>query len=166
MKISIQPYIPDWKDMFQEEKQRLENAINLRPLYVEHIGSTAVVGLPAKQVIDILMGIINFDDADKLVPVITSLGYQYISKYEDEFPFRRFFVRKADGVASHQIHLVTYQSNFWLRHIAFRDYLRSNEQVRKDYETLKTQLAEKEWDSSDDYARAKNNFIRSIEKNL
>ena len=163
MKVSIVEYRPQWRKMFEEEKQLLQAALGEASAKVEHIGSTAVNGLAAKPIIDIMVGLPDFSVADKLVPVIETLGYEYIKKYEDEMPFRRFFVKNRNGIRTHQIHMVEIDGEFWGRHLLFRDYLRHNPAIANEYAALKKQLAEREWEDVNEYADAKSEFIRSIE---
>ncbi len=149
--------------MFEEEKQLLQAVLGEGSVEVEHIGSTAVNGLAAKPIIDIMIGLPDFSVADKLVPRIEALGYEYIKKYEDEMPFRRFFVKNRKGIRTHHIHMVEINSEFWGRHLLFRDYLRQNPEIMNEYAALKKQLAEREWVDVNEYADAKTEFIRGIE---
>jgi GrpB-like predicted nucleotidyltransferase (UPF0157 family) len=57
-------------------------------------------------------------------------------------------------------------SEFWLRHLAFRDYLRANENMRNEYEALKKKLSAKEWKDGNEYNVAKTEFIKGIEANF
>lgn len=163
MKVSIVEYRPQWRKMFEEEKQLLQSVLDEVSAKVEHVGSTAVNGLAAKPVIDIMIGLPDFSVADDLVPSIEALGYEYIKKYENEMPFRRFFVKNLNGVRTHHIHMVEIDSEFWGRHLLFRNYLRQNPETAKKYAALKKQLAEREWEDVNEYADAKTEFIRGIE---
>ena len=130
---------------------------------IEHIGGNAVNGLAAKPVIDIMIGLSDFSVADKPVPKIETLSYKYIKKYENEMPLRRYFVKNLNGVRTHQIHMVEINSEFWRRHLVFRDYLRQNPEMANDYAALKKQLARREWADVNEYADAKSEFITGIE---
>lgn len=163
MKISVVEYRPQWRKMFEEEKQLLQAVLSEDSTQVEHIGSTSVEGLAAKPIIDIMIGLPDFSAADQLVPLIEALGYLYFKKYEDEMPFRRYFARDIDGVRTHQIHMVEIGSEFWERHLLFRDYLRQNSETANEYAVLKKQLAESEWEDVNEYADAKTKFIKGIE---
>jgi GrpB-like predicted nucleotidyltransferase (UPF0157 family) len=163
MKVSVVEYRPQWQEMFEEEKQFLQTVLGEVPARVEHIGSTAVAGLAAKPIIDIMVGLPDFSLADDLVPEIETLGYEYIKKYEDEMPFRRYFAKNSDGIRTHQIHMVEIGGEFWARHLLFRDYLRQNPDMAKNYAALKKRLAEREWEDVNEYADAKTEFIKSIE---
>ncbi len=149
--------------MFEDEKRVLRNALSEVSARIEHIGSTAVPGLAAKPIIDIMIGLDDFSIADELVPKIEALGYDYIKKYESVMPFRRFFVKETGRVRTHQIHMVCVTSEFWERHILFRDYLRRNPETAAEYAAMKKELAEREWIDVNEYADAKTEFIRDIE---
>jgi len=163
MKVSIVEYRPQWREMFEEEKQLLQTVLSEASTKVEHIGSTSIDGLAAKPIIDIMVGLTDFSVADDRVPRIETLGYEYIKKYEDEMPFRRYFMKNLNGIRTHQIHMVEINSEFWARHLLFRDYLRHNPDMVKKYAALKKQLAEREWEDVNEYADAKTEFIRSVE---
>ena len=166
MKIIIEEYNPVWKTLFEEEKRNILEALSGIQFEIEHIGSTAVDGLGAKPVIDILIGLNNFSEAGEQVKKIVNIGYQYISKYEDTMPYRRFFIKEKFGVRTHHIHMVKIHTEFWERHIAFRDYLRKHPEEKLAYYDLKKQLALREWRDGNEYAAAKTEFIRRIEKKI
>lgn len=163
MKVSIVEYHPEWRKMFEDEKRALQTALGEIPARIEHIGSTAVAGLAAKPIIDLMVGLEDFSIADSVVPKIEALGYEYIQKYEDVMPFRRFFIKEQDGIRTHHIHMVGIGGEFWERHILFRDYLREHPDVAEQYASLKKELAEREWEDVNDYADAKTEFIKGIE---
>ena len=163
MKVTIVEYRPEWKKMFENEKSILQKALGEFPARIEHIGSTAIAGLTAKPIIDIMIGLKDFSAAQSVVPRIEALGYEYISRYEDEMPFRRYFAKDSGGVRTHQIHMVEIGGEFWERHILFRDYLRQNPAVAGQYASLKKELAGREWTDVNEYADAKTQFIKLIE---
>lgn len=163
MKVTIVEYRPEWTEMFDDEKRVLRNALGEVSARIEHIGSTAVPGLAAKPIIDIMVGLDDFSIADNLVPKIEALDYEYIKKYEAVMPFRRFFVKETGGLRTHQIHMVGVTSEFWERLVLFRDYLRRNSEVAAEYALMKKELAGREWLDVNEYADAKTEFIREIE---
>lgn len=162
MKITIAEYSSAWLQMFAEEKTRLQRILSILAV-VEHIGSTSVPGLAAKPIIDIMVGLADFTHADTLVLRVQSLGYEYVSRFEVEMPFRRYFRKDNEGVRTHQIHMVALNSEFWHRHLAFREYLKAHPNIAAEYATLKRNLAEQDWQDVNDYADAKTEFIQSIE---
>ena len=161
MKIILEKYNPEWKLLFETEKQLLSSIFP--GLKIEHIGSTAVESLAAKPVIDIMVGLQDFNTANELVSKIEKLGYHYISKYEDTMPYRRFFIKAFNEKRTHQIHMVETESDFWKKHLFFRDHLRSNKADREKYAALKQELSTHDWKDVDEYANAKTFFIKALE---
>lgn len=131
---------------------------------IEHIGSTAAPGLMAKPIIDIMAGLPEFGEADRLAPAVVRQGYEDIRKYEDAMPFRRYFERWSHGRCAHHLHLVGLGGEFWKRRLAFRDYLRAHPQAAATYAALKTRLARRDWRDGNESADAKSEFIRGIER--
>ena len=163
MKVTVVEYRPEWRKMFEDEKRILQTSLGEIPAQIKHIGSTAVAGLAAKPIIDVLVGLKDFSIADNVVLKIEAVGYEYIQKYEGEMPFRRFFKKEQDKIRTHNIHMVRIGSEFWERHILFRDYLRQNPDVAGQYASLKKELAGCEWEDVNEYADAKTKFIKEIE---
>ena len=126
--IRLVDYDPRWPAMFREEREGLLASVGDWVCEVEHIGSTSVPGLAAKPVIDMLVGVRALADADAhCIRPICELGYEYVPEFEAVLPFRRYFRRLADEKThSHHIHLVEQGSDFWQRHLLFRDYLRAH----------------------------------------
>lgn len=168
MRIIIAPHNPLWKTLFEEEKAKLEVALQNQNALIEHIGSTAVENLDAKPIIDIMIGIPDFSVVDQTcVSPIRALGYDFPLKYQNSFPKRRYFRKWKDNeTKTHHIHLTEIGCPFWERHLFFRDHLRNNPEVRIAYQNLKYHLAEQEWDEMNSYADAKTEFIRSIESKM
>ena len=180
-KIVIVPYNSEWPLLFQQEQKKIEAALaDFQPI-VEHVGSTSVVGLGAKPIIDIMVGIPDASRLDELRKPMLQAGYCYVSYYEDVLPERRYFVviqgregdwykqreDKFDSVlypCTHHIHIVPLGSHFWKRHLFFRDYLRTHDEARDAYYALKKELSRRVWTARNDYTAAKSAFIRNIEK--
>ncbi|MBS1809906.1 MAG: GrpB family protein [Acidobacteria bacterium] len=163
MKVEIAEYNPDWPAIFAREKADLLRALRLDGVCIEHFGSTSVIGLAAKPVIDVIVGLPDFALADGFVPNIEALGYDYIAKYNAVMPFRRFFQKRPDGIATHNLHMVETGCEFWERHLLFRDYLRSHPETAMGYAAHKKELALREWQDVNDYANAKTEFIQAID---
>jgi GrpB-like predicted nucleotidyltransferase (UPF0157 family) len=163
MKVTIVEYSPTWPEQFDQEKHLLQKILENTGAVIEHIGSTSVVGLAAKPIIDIMIGLPDFALADSLVSKFTALQYNYISKYEDVMPDRRFFTKKQRDTTTHHIHMVGRGSEFWERHLLFRNFLRENPDLARRYAALKKELAQREWQDGNEYAGAKTEFIRNIE---
>lgn len=161
--IAIADYDPRWSDLYAIEKERIVDALGDVLVAIEHIGSTSVPGLAAKPRIDIMPGLESEDDLDSIIDPMVGLGFRYIPDYEDEMPYRRLFTRDPVGdVIACNIHTVAVGSEFWERHLLFRDYLRANPDVAGEYARLKRDLAPR-FKVTNDYAEAKTDFITSIE---
>jgi len=130
---------------------------------VEHIGSPSVPGLAAKNIIDIMAGVESLDDAPRWIAPLTELGYHYMAELEAQFPERRYFNKGTVEVPTHHLHMVELTSEFWHRHLLFRDYLRSHPDAAGEYAELKRRLASQH-DDIDDYTLAQTDFITGIER--
>ena len=159
--IEIVEYDCEWPRLFEGAAARLRAAAPSLIVAVEHIGSTAVPGLAAKPIIDLMPAVAagHPDDLDRCVAPFVDLGYDYVSVYEDEMPFRRFFRLRRAGRQGN-VHLVEQGSEFWVRHLAFRDILRTHSDVAAEYAELKRSLAPR-YDDVNDYADAKSGFIET-----
>ena len=166
MKITLVEYNSDWPKAFEQECSLLFQAMDDSVAKIEHICSTSVPGLLSKPIIDIMVGLHAFSIADNLVPEIVNLGYTYFSEFEDVMPNRWFFKKLIDGTATHHIHMTEIDSEFWQRHLLFRNYLRSNSKAAEKYALLKKELAERDWEESNDFAKAKTEFIKNIHNKI
>jgi len=147
LRVIISRYNENWPLEFIQAKKRLRDALSGHAKRIEHIGSTAVPGLAAKPVIDILLEFHDVNDAD-LRAALEDIGYALIV---DE-PGHRMFRNTA-----HDVHLHVWQSGGAEieRHLLFRDWLRENDEDRILYEREKRRLAAMEWPTQNDYAQAK-----------
>ena len=161
--IEIVDYDPDWPAQFEAEKERLLSQIGRWSPAIEHVGSTAVPGLAAKPVIDIMAGVRSLADADRCIEGMRRLGYEYVPEFEDALPGRRYF-RKGHPEQKWHVHIVEIRGVFWKRHIAFRDYLRAHSEAANEYAALKRRLAAQYPRDSLAYTDAKSDFILGIEK--
>jgi GrpB-like predicted nucleotidyltransferase (UPF0157 family) len=161
-KIIIKKYDQEWTNLYETERETLMEAIGHYVADIQHIGSTAVAGLAAKPVIDIMIGLRRLLDAQDCILPIEAMDYEYVPEYEVEFPGRRYFRKNIKGIRSHHIHMVEIHSDFWKRHLLFRDQLRSNEKTAKEYEALKRELAIKFENDREAYTNAKTPFIENI----
>jgi GrpB-like predicted nucleotidyltransferase (UPF0157 family) len=161
MKIVIAAYDSNWPILFEQEKARLEGALGVHVLNIQHIGSTSVPGLGAKPIIDMLIAVRSLEEADAFcIRPIVEMGYEYVKEFERETPQRRYFRKSnAEGVRTRHIHMVVVNSDWWVNHLLFRDFLRADGEARRAYESHKRALAEREWNDSNEYAQAKTDFI-------
>lgn len=160
--VEIVPYDPRWPSRFNRARRAILSAIGGYICRIEHVGSTAVPGLAAKPVIDILIGVAHLTDAPAFLPLLTPLGYTYIPQHEAIFPERRYLHRIVRGRHTHHLHIVEPVCDFYRNHLLFRDYLRSHPEAVAQYSALKYQLAEKYHFDREAYTDAKSGFIQDI----
>ena len=155
-------YDPSWPGQFGWERDNLLRLIRdwlVGP--IEHIGSTAVPGLAAKPVIDIVAGVESLEASRSAIPVLCTSGYCY-SPYRPDI--EHWFCKPSPAFRTHHLHLVPYKSALWNAQIGFRDYLRSHSRVAQEYEELKHDLASRYRDDREGYTDAKGAFVRHILK--
>ncbi len=161
--VVIVDYDPEWPARFEEERAIIEAAIGPRTVAIEHVGSTAVPGLGAKPVVDIMVGIDSLADAAACIEPLGAAGYTYYPDHEAEMPERRYFDVQS-GTRDAHLHMVEYGGAFWRRHLAFRDYLRAHPEAAAEYDRLKRDLAAHYGSDRDGYTNAKTEFVQSIER--
>jgi len=155
-------YDPEWPRRFETERDRLAAALGQTIEAIEHIGSTAVPGLPSKPVIDLMMGVKDVRSADALVPRVEALDYEYVPEFESILPERRFFRQGPPERRRFHLHLVPRRSDFWEAHLRFRDFLRRKPEIAERYHRLKVELAARFPDDSQAYSEAKTPFIEDV----
>jgi len=162
--VVIVPYNPNWPRMFEEEKKHLFDCLPHEIIKrIEHFGSTAIPGLSAKPIIDILVEVTSLEETKKvIVPVLTAQGYDYFwrpTHGDDGPPFYAWFVKRdAQGNRTHHIHMVESKFEHWDR-LFFRDYLIEHLNLINEYQQLKLHLAEKFPSDRVAYTTAKTKFI-------
>ncbi len=129
---------------------------------IHHIGSTAIPGIYAKPIIDILVEVKDIAIVDQQSPAIAALGYQVMGEFG--IPGRRFF-RKDNkiGTRTHHIHIFEANSPDIKRHLAFRDYMIAHLEDAQKYSELKRQLAKQYPDNIDKYMDGKDGFIKKMQ---
>jgi len=161
-KIIIKEYDPQWPKLFEAEHTVIMEAIGHYVADIKHVGSTAVPGLAAKPVIDIMVGLRRILDAQDCILPIEGMEYEYVPEFEAEFPERRYFRKSMNGKRTHQIHMVEIGTDFWKRHLLFRDHLREHSKTADEYGLLKRKLAITFENDREGYTNAKTPFIQNI----
>ena len=159
-RVTIVPYDPDWPRRFEDERSVLAAVFAGSDAIIEHVGSTAVPGLGAKPVVDILIGVPILREVEDRIPAFEAAGYEYVHEYEEQLPDRRYFRKPRVGTRAFHVHGVVTGSDFWIRHLAFRDHLRAHPESAVAYYTLKRELAMRV--SKEAYTEAKSPFIESV----
>ncbi len=164
--VHLEPHDPRWAAQFSEERDRLLRLLPGHFAAIEHIGSTAIPGLTAKPIIDILAGVGSMSEADALLEPLCQDGYATSAEFNATLPERRWLMRHAHGRRTHHLHLVVLGGHEWIRPIRFRDALRSDAAVAARYERLKQELAEKYRHDREAYTHAKTAFINEAIANF
>ncbi len=156
--VGLMPYDARWAAAFADEARRIARALGARPAEVAHIGSTAVPGLAAKPILDLLVGIPRMDDVAAYVAALETLGYQSRGAYG--LPGRHYLVRDdAAGRRTHHLNVVPLDGSFWRTHLGFRDALRARPARAAAYEALKRDLATRHAGDRPAYTEGKAAFI-------
>ena len=155
-------YQDTWPSQFQQVAEELLAVFPVSCASIEHIGSTAVPGLCAKPVLDVLVGVRDLRDAEDAQPPLASLGYQYRPAYEDQLPDRRYHVRPAGKTLRVHLHGVLREGRLWQQHIQFRNALLRDERLLQAYAQLKRGLAELHAGNKAAYTAAKAPFIQRV----
>jgi GrpB-like predicted nucleotidyltransferase (UPF0157 family) len=146
---------PEWPERFEAERSRVAAALGPRALRIEHIGSTAVPGLAAKPIVDVLVTVADPDDEAAFGPALVEAGYSLRVR---EPGHRMFRTAKRDV----HVHVWSDGDPEVSRYVAFRDRLRASAEDRAAYEQLKRDLAARDWEDMNHYADAKSELIAEI----
>ncbi len=153
--IEVVDYDPAWPQRFQHERARITNALGDRACAIEHIGSTAVPGLAAKPIVDVLVTVEDPEAEPAFAPALIDAGYELRVRE----PGHRMFRTPARDVHIHVRALADPEVD---RHLLFRNRLRQSPEDRHRYEQLKRALAERTWNDMNHYADAKGPLIEEI----
>lgn len=187
MRVEIVKYNPEWVTIYNCIHCELNALLmDFNPV-IEHIGSTSVPGMASKPIVDLLVGVNSTTDLDKVAESLNRNDYVYFQRLNATMPSRRFFV-KLKSKPSHievqrvygiddkipkelnpyklaNILVLETDSEQWIRHIAFREYLKNNPAVRHEYEEVKIKLNSLDfWLEGSEYHEAKNAYIRQVEE--
>lgn len=161
--VEMVPYRDSWRASFRSVADELAGVMAGCSARIEHIGSTAVPGLCAKPVLDVLLGVRLLTQVEAEIDQMAGLGYRYRPEYEDQIPQRRYFVRGATATVPRvHVHAVVHGDRLWQEHLAFRDALRQDPELARQYSHLKQELALAQRLSKSAYTEAKAPFIKGV----
>lgn len=158
--VILEGYDSSWPSKFEAEKaQLMATAGEWYYGSVEHVGSTAVPGMVAKPVIDIMFGVRSLDESKPAIDVLVASGYEY-------WPYKaevmHWFCKPSDAFRTHHLHLIPFESPLWQDRIKFRDVLRSDDSVASEYAKLKRELASVYREDREAYTEKKWPFIQQV----
>lgn len=160
MKVRLTEFSENWAQLFQKEAQFLKNIFQHEIIKFEHFGSTAVCGMKAKPVIDMMSIVKDIEKVDLFNEKMANLGYDVAGEWG--IPGRRLF-RKGGENRTHHIHFYQLGNPEIERHLIFRDYLRSHPVEVVRYSRFKEELA-KRFDNTSEYSIAKKPFVKEMEQ--
>ncbi|MFO7535050.1 MAG: GrpB family protein [Kiritimatiellia bacterium] len=165
--VAVVPYDPRWPVMFAEERSRLLSCLPQDLVRrIEHFGGTAVPGLAAKPIVDMLVEVTSLEETRKrIVPILEAQGYDYFwrpSWGEATPPFYAWFIKRdKNGNRTHHIHMVEAHFEHWDR-LLFRDFLIEHPDVAREYGELKRRLSDVHHADRVSYTAAKSDFIKRM----
>ena len=159
--IIIVEYNPDWPKLASIESRNIIKTVGKDNISrIEHIGSTAILGLCAKPTIDFLLEILDITNCDLLIKQLQKIGYQFIQKPENPPPYMMFAKGYSEsGITGQTFHIHVRYPGDW-DEIVFRDYLIKNQSVTAEYSRLKRKLAEEFKHEREKYTDSKATFIK------
>lgn len=161
--IQVVPYNEEWAESYKREALRVAHALTPVLQAIHHVGSTSIPGIFSKPTIDILAEVNDLSAVDTLSSSLSKLNYTAFG--ENGMHRRRYFVKK-DGQGRHLFHLHVFEADTEnvVRHLAFRDYLKTHDEDAVFYSTLKLQLAQQFPDDRESYCAGKNELCKRIEQ--
>lgn len=157
--VKLVEYNSSWPKLYELEADNLCEALKISPERIQHVGSTSIPSMPSKPILDIAILVDSLDTAEDWIEPLAKLGYWY-KGIEPDLPDRRFFAKGPREKRTVYVHVVNNREFESL--LKFRDRLRDNPKLTKEYATLKQGLATEHENNRDAYTRSKNNFIRSV----
>ncbi len=154
--VVLVPWDPAWVQRFAACRRELLEACGAWLTQIEHIGSTAIPGLGAKPIIDIMPGLRSSEEGRRCVQPLVALGYEYLG--EHGIPGRHYF-RRLDAC---HVHMLAVGCDAWRDHLDFRDHLRAHADAREAYWQLKCRLAQALAHDRAAYSEAKSSFVAEI----
>jgi GrpB-like predicted nucleotidyltransferase (UPF0157 family) len=159
--VLVAPYDPRWPRLFEDAAAQLRATFGAAILDVHHVGSTAVPGLCAKPILDVLVSVRDFDAAREMIPQLATLGYEF--RPDEEIPDRHYFRRPPGGeLRTHHLSLAEPGSRHHTVTLAFRDALRRSADLAAAYARLKLELARRFPFDRPAYIEGKSQFVRDV----
>jgi GrpB-like predicted nucleotidyltransferase (UPF0157 family) len=163
-KVELSPHDPNWARLYQEEASKLADILSYEIIAIHHMGSTAILGIFAKPIIDILVVVTEIDRIDGYNHQMATLGYT--PRGEHGIPGRRYFSKDTQYTRTYHFHIYQAGNPEIDRHLKFRDHLIFHSDDAQAYSQLKIDLAKIFPEDVDQYTEAKSVFIRRIDEKI
>lgn len=161
--VRVVPYTSEWQAEFKRVQDELVASVCLSKERIEHIGSTAIQGIDAKPILDILVGVDDFKQADK--QLFQSFSRAGFLRLKVERPNEIVLAKFSDDTyeeKTHFIHLVEYKGDLWQDLLFFRDYLNEHKEAKERYQTIKHEYLKKTSTGIAEYTDSKELFVKEI----
>ncbi|MEG0384579.1 MAG: GrpB family protein [Solibacillus sp.] len=161
--VLVVPYDDAWKVEFMRTQEELLSFTKLTSNQIEHIGSTSIEGIQAKPIIDILVGVKSLEVLEKpFFKELEKAGFYRLRVVRPNEIVCAKFLDDTFQVKTHYIHIVQYEGEKWQQLLFFRDFLRSNEEAKKQYEQLKESFFQTNLNGINSYTNYKEQYVQSI----
>jgi GrpB-like predicted nucleotidyltransferase (UPF0157 family) len=158
--IEVREYDPGWVRLFESERARLSAALGDLVVAVEHMGSTSVPGLAAKPIVDIAVVLGSDARMTEAVARAEALGFE--RRPAGDFSGRLFLMLHRDGATVAHLSLVPVDAPYLAPHLLFRDRLRAEPALAREYAELKRRLAVEHAADPLAYTRGKTEFVERV----
>jgi len=159
--VKLTGYSKDWPGLFRVERKLLKGKLGKLPIRISHVGSTAVPGLCAKPILDIMLEVLSLEKVEKAVSRFESCGYRVKPREEDPVPGRLFCSKDLNGLRCFHLHIAEAGSIFSKEHLRFRNILRKDPKAAQAYARLKLRLSRRFPNDRKAYMEGKAKFISS-----
>lgn len=156
--VRLAPHTPRWAERYREEEARLREALEGVAVDIQHFGSTAILGIRAKPILDIIAGVRRMDDVFERREQLRALGYEYVPGAG--VPGHHVFGKNQPR--THLLHVVEHGGRDWTENLWFRDRLRADPALAAEYDALKARLAEAHANDRAGYTAEKSAFVQRI----
>ena len=157
--VIIVDYDPNWVITFQNLRGQIAESLEGLPITIEHVGSTSIPGAAAKPIIDIDVVLPSTDTIPGAIQLLERAGYRHLGNLG--ISGREAFESPA-LLPAHHLYLVVQGNSEHMRHLHFRDYLRSHPEETERYSALKKSLAKRFTNDREAYTDAKSDFVEAI----
>lgn len=161
--VRLEAHTVEWKEEFHRVKQLILHFTPIHESRIEHIGSTAIKGIVAKPILDLVVGVDDIENVDKdIFQGLKAAGFLRLRVERPNEIVLAKYTSETYEVKTHIIHLVDYNKELWKNLIFFRDYLNANKTTREQYSELKKKFLEENNKGIEEYTDYKEKFVREI----
>lgn len=157
--VVLEKYDPEWEIIASRTIESLKIILQDSAIDIQHIGSTSIKNMAAKPIIDIVIGVNDFEDVLKMNDELERLGFIFRGQ---DHPDQYLYICGKDDFITHHIHVTKYHSESWNDYLLMRDYLNTHIEDAKEYSSLKERLAKEYANDRKTYTSNKSDFINNI----